>query len=185
MVELQVGDQLLVKDGKSILSKAITLVMKRYKKKQDIEMFNTYHHTGTIVDLWGRLHVAEAIGKGFVIRKIYEAYTSKEWETRVHIKRPVKPYTEQEKRDISRNAVNYSVRRTPYDFLNFYYQLKLVFTNKWTGPTGVKAQGTFYCSEATATLANSIRTKDFPMPWKCNPMDIAAAKQFYFLSNNH
>ena len=175
---LKPGDIILVKDGKSFIAKAIMLSLKIYKRKHGITIKDNFHHAGTIVDLWGVLHVAEANQPGYQIQKLDVAYSEKDWKNRIVAYTPVIPYTPEEQKEINKLAVGYSTPVNRYDFLNFYFQLKLIFSGKWEGTTGPKAEKRFYCSEAVATIANKVRPDTFENPAATNPVDIAINPNF-------
>lgn len=177
-VPIKVGDIACIRDGTSIVARGIRHYMKKYKKKLNINNIPNYHHNGIIVDVWGRLNIAEAVGKGFKIHPLDEAYGSFE---RIDIITPNKPLTEQEQRDISKKAEFYSLRITRYDYFNFIFQIWLIKTGKWIGPKGQKAENRFYCSEAVATIYNYIRPGTFKLPAATNPIDVAINDNFHWL----
>jgi len=172
---MKAGDIILVHSGRSILARGITYYMKLYLKSKgfDPDDFNFIpHHAGTIIDVWGELHVAEAVGRGYVVQPLLKAYSLDEWEQRVEIYEPVKSYTKQQQEDISKMAIKYSLSGVPYDYLNFIYQIGMIKFGRWFGPRGQKAENRFYCSEVTATLAEKIQPGSFPNPAATNPVDI-------------
>ena len=175
------GDVILVRDGTSFISRGITLFMKVYKRKRNITLAKTYSHAGTIIDLWGTNYIAEANAKGYQIQKVTEAYSEKDWLNRIDIITPIVPYSEQEWKDISKYAVEYSIKINRYDFLNFIFQLWLIYTGKWIGPRGKKAENRFYCSEVVANLANKIRSGTFESPESTNPVDVAINPTYKFI----
>ncbi len=152
--------------------------MSIYKKLKGIKPSDNFHHAGTIVDIWGVNHVAESNQPGYQIQKPEIAYSEADWTNRVVVFTPKVPYTVEEQRAISMLAVHYSTRVNRYDFLNFYYQIKLILSGKWEGPTGDRAEKRFYCSEAAATLANKVRPGTFANPAATNPVDIAINKNY-------
>jgi len=167
------GDIILVKDGRSFIAKAIMVSMNVYKRLLGIKLPDNFHHAGTIVDIWGVLHVAEANQPGFQIQKPEVAYSEADWQNRVVVYTPKVPYTIEEQKAISMLAVHYSTKVNRYDFLNFIFQIKLILSGQWVGPTGERAEKRFYCSEAAATLANKVRPGTFANPAATNPVDIA------------
>ncbi len=177
-VPVKVGDILCVRDGKSFIAKCIQYYMRIYKKKLGYDAIPNYHHSAIVVDIWGRLNVAEAVGKGFKIHPIEEAYPN--WN-RVDIITPNKPLSDIEKKEISRIAEHYSLKITRYDYFNFLFQIWLIKTGKWIGPRGKKAENRFYCSEAVATIYNKIRPNTFELPAATNPVDVAINENFHWL----
>lgn len=178
---MKAGDIILVHSGKSILAKGITYYMRRYLEKMNIDtegMPYVPHHAGTIVDVWGELHVAEAVGRGYVVQPLLKAYSEKEWDERVEVRTPRIAYTKQQQEQISKLAVRYSLSGVPYDVFNFVFQIIYIKTGKWIGPKGKKAENKFYCSEVTATLAETIQPGTFKNPAATNPVDIYLNKAF-------
>lgn len=178
MKALDVGDVLLVYDGSSFVAKGIQFFMRKYRRKKKIITLKNYHHSANVIEIWGYLHIAEAIGKGYAVNKPLKAYSLNSWKTRVHILTPIKPYKESEKRELSEAATGYSLKLTRYDYFNFLFQIWLIMTGKWIGPKGKKAENRFYCSEATATLANIIRPGTFKLPAATNPIDVAINEHY-------
>jgi len=178
---LQVGDIILVRDGKSFIARGITWWMKIYKKNQRIMMLATYHHAGTVISDEGVLKIAEAVGKGYQINSIEGAYSTQAWKKRIDVIRPDIPYTEKDKKWLSSKAKEYNQEITRYDFLNFFFQIWLIKTGKWIGPRGKKAENRLYCSEAVATIANYVRPCTFVNPAATNPMDVATNHNYHFV----
>ena len=179
-IYIETGDVLMIKDGKSLIAKGIMYFMRLYKKRKNITNIpENYHHVARVIDLWGMPHIAEANQPGFQIQKPNDAYSDYDWLHRIDIYRPIKPYTEEEKRLLSKQAVYYSTKVNRYDFMNFIYQVKLILTGIWSGPTGDKATKRFYCSEAAATLENDIRPNSFKLPAAVNPVDVVASGLYY------
>lgn len=79
-----------------------------YKKKHNITIKDNFHHAGTIVDLWGVLHVAEANQPGYQIQKLDVAYSEKDWKDRIVVYTPVIPYTPEEQKEINKLAAGFS-----------------------------------------------------------------------------
>lgn len=178
---MKAGDIILVHSGKSILARGITYYMKLYLKSlgyDPSEFAYIPHHAGTIIDVWGELHVAEAVGRGYVVQPLLKAYTPDEWDTRVEVIEPVIPYTKDQQEQISKLAIKYSLSGVPYDYFNFLFQIALIKTGKWLGPKGKKAENRFYCSEIAATLAEKIQPGTFSNPAATNPVDILLNEKF-------
>lgn len=186
--KLEFGDILLVHSGSSFLAHGITEFMKMYLKRKGIDPKSLPfipHHAATIVDVWGKKYVAEAIKEGYVVRPLLKAYTEEEWYSRVKILTPITPYTREQQKLISEKAIIYSLDGTPYDVWNFVYQMIMIGTTTklfgkglWFGPKGEKAEAKFYCSEVAANLAHDIDPKVFPHPESINPVDIYLSPYF-------
>ena len=174
--EIQVGDIGLV-DSYSLLARMIKFFMKVYCKLLRLPVRKFYNHAFLVVDIWGTMYVAEALGKGITVTP-WES-TWYKGSSRVKILRPKKELGEQEKKDLSRIAVTYALQPTRYDFLNFILQIILILTGKWIGPKGKKARKRLYCSEAAATWINEVRPGTFKAPEATNPLDIDLNENFY------
>lgn len=121
MKKLVPGDIILVRDGHSFVSRGIMFFMRIYKRKKGINLKANYHHAGTIVQSWGVLKVAEAVGKGFKVHRLEEAYSEKEWNERIDVITPDIEYTSEEQQLVSKTAEEYSLKINRYDFMNFLF----------------------------------------------------------------
>ena len=121
MKKILPGDILLVADGKSLLAKGITEFMRQYCKINSYQYSRLYHHAAIAIDYHGQTMIAEAIGRGWIIQQPENAYTYQEWDDRVDIYRPEVPWSKKEVDRISSLAVNYSLKITRYDFMNFIF----------------------------------------------------------------
>jgi len=166
------GDILLVYDGRSILARGITAFMRRYCRLNGYKYDRLYHHAAIAVNYQGRTMIAEAVGRGWVIHSPEKAYSEREYRERVDIYRPRVEWTPREIIALSNQAVEYSMKITRYDFANFYFQMVMIQTGVWIGPTGGDAEGRLYCSEGVATIINKIRPWVCEEPWRYNPMDL-------------
>lgn len=172
---LQEGDTILVRDGKTFVPKGIIMFMRRYKRQNNIIDCPDYHHAGTIIEVDGVLHVAEANIKGYQIQPLLQAYSLNTWNNRIDIFRPNVPYTDAEKKAISIDAINYSLIITRYDFLNFIWWMYFLYTGLWIG----KDNDRLYCSEAASELINRRRPRTFKSSQRTNPVDIAINEHLY------
>jgi hypothetical protein len=187
-LNLNPGDIILYRSNKKLsIGKAIQFFMKRYLKKLGIEKSVVYNHSATIINLYDRLFVGEALGKGITISPFDDTYANK--LDRIKIITPKKAYSKIEKEKINKVVLSYVLKPTRYDFLNFWYQIKMILntTKKgdkdWDGPTGKKATKRMYCTEASATWANEIRQNTFKDPWSINPVDIDLNKYYKVVYN--
>lgn len=176
---MKTGDVIVVHSGKSIVPKAIASIMRKYIKKNKYNC-KPYHHAGTIVKLDGYFYVAEANKPGFQITRIDDAYNSKSWAERIDIRTPIKPYSDQEQYRLTQAALNYSMKVTRYDYMNFIWWLYYFITGLWIG----KNNNRLYCSEAVAELANKIRPGTFKNPQRTNPVDVAVNENYKLLVPN-
>lgn len=175
--KLQAGD-IIVYHGNSLLSKSIQKFMKIYRKKLGLPYKNIkiYNHTATIIDVWHKLYVVEALGKGITIRPFSVAYGNKLKDC--EFRTPTIPYTDFEKKFISKRGMELTFSPTRYDVFNFFYQIYKVLTTKpnapgkWLGPKRTDAKGRLYCSETSGYLANLTRSGTCPKWWESNPVDI-------------
>jgi hypothetical protein len=169
---MKAGDIILVHSGKSFISRSIAFFMRKYQQQVGVTAKYDYHHCGTIIDVWGKLHIAEANVKGYQIQTLDEAYTVEQYEENIEVKTPLVPYTQDEQDAISRLAVHYSMDITRYQVSNFLLWIIKMKTNLWIGRKGKKAEQRLYCSEAVATLANYVRPGTFDHPEMINPIDV-------------
>lgn len=180
--KLTPGDILLVR-GDSFISKAIRFHMEAYRKALGIPKRELYSHSATVISVWGKLYVAEAQADGINIRTFEEAYGDKDLRNML-VKTPRKPYTKSEQEHISKVASNCTFKPTRYDFLSILYQVDMIRwailtkNKKWSGPEGKKAEKRMYCTEASATWANTVRPNTFDKPWTINPLDIDLNKYY-------
>ena len=186
MEKLKVGDIVLV-SGTSFLAKGIQLFMNIYRRKLDLPQRKLYNHVAVVVDLYGELYVAEAVGKGVQVIPNAEHYVlSQDCKVLTWFD----PLTPKEQTMFSREAIKYSLQLHRYDVLNFFYQMKYIFTGKWRGPTGNKAERRVYCSELAAILMDKIRGSFNGVTWDKNPLDIELSRDlreydFIIFDANH
>jgi len=165
---LKPGDIILVRDGRRFIPKGIILFMRRYKRQHNINCLD-YYHAGTIIEIEGVLHVAEANKPGYQIQPLLTAYSQETWNNRIDIFRPHIEYSASEVKQLTRAAINYSLIVTRYDNMNLVWWLWFLYTGLWIG----KDNDRLYCSEAAAEIANIPRPRMFANPQRTNPVDIA------------
>lgn len=184
MYEFKAGDIILYR-GSSLLSKGIRFFMEQYRRKLKLPKRKLFNHAAMIIEVWGRLYVAEANGKGIEVRTIEEAY-GKRMNT-IKVITPKKSYTEKERKAISKIAASYAFNPTRYDFSNFIHQIKMILGTKiengkviqrWSGKKGKEAEKRLYCTEAVGTWANKVRANTFEDPWSINPLDVDLNKYY-------
>jgi hypothetical protein len=73
---------------------------------------------------------------------------------------------------LSKTVVQYSLVPHRYDVLNFFYQMKYIFTGKWSGPVGDQSRKYIYCSELGAIAMDETRNCFDGKTWDKNPLDI-------------
>lgn len=174
------GDIGLV-DGKGFIAKSIKFFMNIGRKSRGLPRRRLYNHAFMVIDVWGITHVAEALVKGITVRPLIKSpyVNNGAIKENVKILTPRKKYTEMEKKKVSKIAELYALNPTRYDFMNFWYQARMIISGgKWRGPTGKKATRRLYCTEAVATWANVVRPNTFKNPAATNPLDIDLNK-FY------
>ena len=172
--KLVVGGILLTKSN-SLISKIIRWFMVKYRKNLGLKSAEVYSHGGTIIDVWGELHIAEALAGGITITPVVEAYGKYDLSN-LKFRAPRKPYSKTEQALVSQLAVQSASTR--YDFFGLFWQIQRVSWAQnstdpnWNGPTGSTAEKREYCTEFCATLANKVRPNTFKEPWAANPVDV-------------
>ena len=162
------GDIILVSNN-GLLPKGIKLFMNIYRKKKDVSKTELYNHVVVVVNLWGKMWIADSAEKGVQVNESLEKYVNREnclhltWKT---------PLTEEEQELFSKTAINYSLNPTRYDFINFYDQIRYILTGKWKGKTGDKSKKRLYCSEFAAVCMDVVRNSFKGVTWDKNPLDI-------------
>jgi hypothetical protein len=169
---MKAGDILLVHSGKSLVAKGITEFMRQYCEINGYQYSRLYHHAAIVIEYQHELMIAEAVGRGWVVHSIKDAYTETDYQTRVDIFRPEAIWTKNELKRIADIALDYSLKITRYDYANFLFQMIMIRTGIWLGKKGAKAEGRLYCSEGVATIINKVRPYMCEEPWRYNPMDL-------------
>lgn len=166
---VQVGDIILVRGG-SWLAKSIQFFMNMYRKRKGLPKRVIYNHVAVAVsDGWGRKYIAEAGARGIEMKTSVRDYLSSR-ECKVMTWR--KQLSADEKMIFSKEASNYMFDPTRYDFLNFFFQIYYIFTGKWAGKKGDKANDVLYCSEFAAVLMYKTRGSFEGKTYDKNPLDI-------------
>jgi hypothetical protein len=150
--------------GHNAIAKIIQFWMRIYSKKKKV-----YSHGFIIIEFEGQIYVAEAIRKGVTISLFEKEYGGKK---NYILFEPKVPWTPDEIKKLSHAAIESSFNVTRYSFGDITFQILLIITGKWFGPTGNRAEKRMYCSEAVATWINKVRPGFFINPPATNPMDI-------------
>lgn len=140
---LQLKDRQMLQSG-DVLSCSGTSWLARAIKKMTKSRIN---HTALVLEIWGELFIMDSQKDGTNPRR-FEEWTEKyKYEYRVH--RPMSFSKEQKKKAISKSGT------TPYDFSSLlWYQPRYLFTGKWKGKKGKKAEDRMYCSEYVSWVFN-------------------------------
>lgn len=175
--KLKPGDIVLY-GSNGFVSKAIQFFMRIQRKKQNLPVPKGIiaSHAGMLVNLWGELYIAEAQEKGIVVSPFVSEYKNK-WD-RIKILSPKKAYSIKEQDLVSKIAIEDSLEPHRYDFFGLLYQARMIFTGKWQGPTGDKAEKRYYCTEAVATWANKVRPNTFNKEEAAGPLEIEFNKYY-------
>jgi len=174
-LDIQCGDVIAVHSGKSFLAKGICTHMRLWLRANgyDLDQFpHIIHHIGRIVDVWGYMHIAEAVKDGVVVQPMLEGYTVKEWKERIIVLRRKTGYSDEQLKALSREMQRLAMEGTPYEFGNFWRHI-VYFLNakrKWYG--GGKSDEAFYCSELGAYGENFVYPGSFAHPERTNPMEV-------------
>ncbi len=126
---------------------------------------SAWSHCAVVVELWGRLYVAEALATGIVVRPLAD------WprDVAVCVMRPV---GQVDVPDFCTRAMS-KVGHTGYDYSSLlWYQLVYQLTGHWIGRTSAsrKAADRLYCSEYVGWLYQT----EFPRWWCASPKDVRA-----------
>jgi hypothetical protein len=167
--DIAIGD-IGLETTNQFISRAIRYLLNIYRKLRGYKAKALYSHAFIFIEVWGQLHVAEAIRKGVVIRPFKIAYPDPA-RFKVKIKRPKKPYTKKEQEKLCKECLKAVMEPHPYDFLDLLAQVWLIFTGKWIGHRGRTAEGKYYCSEFVAFMTNKVR-RYFDKPEQTNPYDV-------------
>jgi len=165
---MKAGDIILVHNS-GFVSRGIQFFMNIYRKKLKLPKRTLYNHAVVVVNLWGKLWVADAGAKGIQVRDRLDAYIGRDnvllltWRV---------PLTVEEQELFSKTAINYALGITRYDYKNFIDQIRYIFTGKWKGKTGAKSTKRIYCSEFAAVCMEATRNGTFKSTWDKNPLDI-------------
>jgi len=165
---IKAGDIVLTRSG-SFLSQGIQFFMNLYRQTKGLPKRKLFSHVAVVVDLYGQLYVAEAIGKGVQVIPDAQAYID---QNDCQVMTWVKPLNKQEQSRISSVTIDYALKPHRYDVLNFYYSARFVLTGKWRGPVGPKSERRVYCSELAAIAMDKTRGTFKGVTWDKNPLDI-------------
>lgn len=171
----QVGDIYLVK-GTSWLARAIQFWMRVYLKRTGTTTDFIPNHAATVIDVWGVAMVAEANAKGVEARYTADEYIKKNKIVVMRVNQEVDA-------DWSKYASQYFAIPHRYDVLNFIYQMLMILTGKWYGPTGHKAERRIYCSEYVAILLDKCYDL-YDTTYDKNPIDIYFTKGLQVITRN-
>ena len=166
--KLEVGDIILV-SGEGFLAKAIRFFMRIYRKKKYLEDRKVYNHVAVVINVWGRMWIAEAAAEGVRVIKYPDDYVRRQ-DCKVMGFMP--PLGKEKQETFSKYACEYAFKVTRYDILNFWYQARYILTGKWKGPTGKKSLKRLYCSEFAAVMIDYMTRVYEGHTWDKNPLDI-------------
>lgn len=169
------GDILLFhNDG--FLPKAIQFFMKIYGlfRKNVIKRKMFYNHVAVIIEMEmpkgvKKLYIADSAEKGVTVHDDLDKYINS--PTVLHLTWK-KPLTVKEKELFSKTAIQYSLKGTMYDFINFYDQVRFIITGEWKGKKGEESRKQVYCSEFAAICMDVVRNSFNGETWNKNPLDI-------------
>lgn len=176
MIELQTGDIIAIHNNSGFLPKGIQFFMKmwakiHYKKKLD----KYYNHTITVIGRDGdnNVVVAEAIGKGYVIRELQ--ISNKPEDVLVfRLKEPLLPVEEY---DLYIKAEQMAYGNIEYEILNFAWWIPYILTNGKTDLSPKKKEKRVFCFETSAILLNAARHL-FDKPDKVTTVDLQFDERF-------
>lgn len=141
-----------------------------YKKK----IFQAYNHSAVIIQEETPFKVAEAIGKGFVIRNLFSTYSIDYLVHEAVVFRPVEPFNEEQKLFIQDMARIFAEKNIEYEFLNFFWWMVYILTNRdvYLGPRIFKKENKLFCHEVGGILWNKAREGFFIDPYVVSTVDM-------------
>jgi len=170
------GDGVLV-HGQKWISRAIIFFQKIYTKKNKLPNKKIYSHVAMAIRVPGtenQIGIIEATAKGINMKRYNSYYKS----NRVKYIERVKELTKEEQLKISDTAYQSLEKVTRYDFLALPQNIRYIFTGKWRGKVGKKAEKRLFCSEAFATWHNELDPNIFKSPEHTNLVDINLNSNF-------
>jgi hypothetical protein len=171
--ELQTGDIIAKHNETGFLPKGIQFFMKRWaKKRYGKEPDKYYNHTMTIVWNYGKPYVAEAIGKGYVIRKLKLNIPKNAIVFR--LKQPLKM---QEQSNLIDKANEMAYGNIEYEVVNFLWWMPYILSNGKIDLSPKNKEKKVFCFEASAILLNAAR-KLFEKPDKVTTVDLQFDERF-------
>lgn len=167
---MQAGDIIAVR-GKSWLAKRIRYFMALYLRKRGKRVERLYNHIAVVIEVNGRLMVAEALGRGVVVNTVEKAG----YDRGGHfvVLRHRKGFSKEQLDAMTTKML--VLAGTRYQYENFIqWVLRICF--------GVDAfrrsnERAIYCSELGAIAINEAYPGTFIRPNETNPMD-------FFLNEN-
>jgi hypothetical protein len=157
MIQPQTGDIIAVADGRWTLARLIQRVTD-----------TTFHHTGIIVQVDGKLYVSEMEAEGHILTPWGSAKYNwgKPTDRTLVLMRLRAGFPDPEA------LVEFTMTdNTRYDFGALVQHVILRYTGLWVGRKGVKAASRLTCSERVAYVYNKF-TGLFPKWWRKSPRDI-------------
>lgn len=183
-LDIRPGDIVAVHSGKSLIAKGIVAHMKAWLRSKGHNPKNfpvIIHHIARAVDVWGVLHIAEAVEEGVVVRPMLKAYSLDDWQRRVIILRRNEGYSDYEIQKLSKEMQRLALDGTPYEFGNFWRHLWLFVSAKWVN--NGNSDIAMYCSELGAVGENLMKPGSFPHPERTNPMEVFMADFYHRVIN--
>lgn len=171
--DLQNGDIIAV-SGTSFLAKSIQKFMKIYARKTyGVDPWIAYNHTMTVVSTTvGNILVAEAIGRGFVIRNISDALDWDAYKYYPLVFRPVDPFTSVELYRLRKQALNFAFKNIEYEITNFIWWVLYILSNRKIDLAPKNSEKKLFCFETSALLWNSARVGFFKDASKVTTVDM-------------
>jgi len=167
---LQIGDILTARKDYGFLPPKIQFFMKTWAKIHYDVSFPEYYNHMMIVT--GHDYIAEAIGKGYVQRKLSKAYNGH--TDNLLVFKPIKPLKVCEQKRIVKKAGRMSDQNIEYERLNFAWWVPYILSNgkiDWS-PKESKKGDKVFCFEVAAMIFNHGRPGTFPQPDKVTTVDM-------------
>ena len=171
--DLKNGD-IIATCGTSFLARQIQKFMRIYAKKTyGFEPGVLYNHTMTVISTTrGNILVAEAIGKGFVVRPIEQALNWDVFENDPAVIRPVYPFSSVELYRMRKQYLKFAHGNIDYEVTNFIWWVLYILSNKKIDLSPRDNEKKLFCFETSALLWNAARTGFWEYPSKTTTVDM-------------
>ena len=167
-IKIESGDVLL-HQSKSWLGRQIRKWMEFARVKAGLNPRTLYNHASMVIELWGKLWIIEAVGKGVHILPLEQRLGH---DKQILVKTWKKILTKKEANNLSKKAVAFAGENHEYQFSAFILHIIKITFGKWFGRKNIKTQKRVNCSELVAILMDFIRNCFKGNTYDKSPLDI-------------